>query len=596
MRTQSPHEPPAEMAYLIVAHHQPAHLARLIRAMDLKNNHFFIHIDKNAALEPFAAAVPRQANIVFLTDRVPVSWGTLSIVLAVLKLLHAAVASNRAFKYYTLLSGSDYPIKDRREIDARLQDSDRQFIRIDRKLAGEPRNAHFRFIERLPPGTYFGDLIPYHGSMYWSLTADCVRFILAFLNENPGFIDLHQCVFAPDEIFFHSIVKASPFAEAIVHDFERGPCADHVHHANHYIDWAGKRQRDNLTLDERDLQDLLASDALFARKFHQERSRRLLDLIDDHVHAIGQVQGELPRLSEGGGERANLPAVSCFCLTYARPRVLEEAIHSFLQQDYAGPKEMIVLNDYADQTLVFDHPEVRVINVPRRFRSLGEKLNAAVALASHDLLFAWDDDDIYLPHRLSFSVARFEPRKGFFKAESAWVWNDQALSGPMQNIFHAGSCWSRGLFDAVRGYPAEGSGCDQIFEARLAAAFPGSIAPWAVTPSEIYYVYRWAGTGSYHLSVQGGAQIERSRKYAEVAAYVEQRAAAGEIPRGQIALQPCWRADYRQLAAVQMASLAEDGAEDRAGGWGAGEREVISAAAEDLHRTSTLQPIQGGNE
>lgn len=96
----------------------------------------------------------------------------------------------------------------------------------------------------------------------------------------------------------------------------------------------------------------------------------------------------------------NLPAVSCFCLTYGRHRILEEAIQSFLQQDYAGPREMIVLNDYADQTLAFDHPEVQVINLPRRFRTLGEKLNAAVALASHDLLFVWDDDDIYLPHRL----------------------------------------------------------------------------------------------------------------------------------------------------------------------------------------------------
>jgi hypothetical protein len=280
----SPHEPPAEMAYLIVAHHQPEHLARLLRAMDQENSRFFIHIDQNAAIEPFEAAVPRQANIVFLRDRVPVRWGELGVVLAVLKLLRTAVASNRAFKYYTLLSGSDYPIKDRREIHGRLQASSRQFIRIDRKLVGEPRNAHFRFIERLPPGTYFGDLIPYHGSMYWSLTAGCVHFILAFLDENPGFIDLHQHVFAPDEIFFHSIVKASPFAKAIVHDFERGTCADNLHHANHYIDWAGRRQRENLTLDERDFQDLLASEALFARKFHQERSRLLLDLIDEHVH------------------------------------------------------------------------------------------------------------------------------------------------------------------------------------------------------------------------------------------------------------------------------------------------------------------------
>jgi len=286
LRSSPAGEPPAELAYLIVAHHQPEHLARLLRAMDQENSYFFIHVDKKAAIAPFKAAVPRQANVVFLPDRVAVHWGKLSIVRAVLKLLRAAVGSGRAFRYYTLLSGSDYPIKDRREIHARLCSSNRQFIRIDRKLVGEPKNAHFRFIERLPPGTYFGDLIPYHGSMYWSLTADCIRFILTFLNENPGFIDLHRHVFAPDEILFHSLVRASPFAEAILHDFERGTCADDVHHANHYIDWTATNWCGPSTLDERDLPALLASEALFARKFDQERSRRLLALIDDQVHGL----------------------------------------------------------------------------------------------------------------------------------------------------------------------------------------------------------------------------------------------------------------------------------------------------------------------
>ncbi|HEY0602798.1 MAG TPA: hypothetical protein VGD58_07800 [Herpetosiphonaceae bacterium] len=69
------------------------------------------------------------------------------------------------------------------------------------------------------------------------------------------------------------------------------------------------------------------------------------------------------------------PAVSCICLTYARPELLEEAVYSFLQQEYPGLKELIVLNDYAEQTLMFDHPEVRVINLPWRFRTVGEKRN-----------------------------------------------------------------------------------------------------------------------------------------------------------------------------------------------------------------------------
>jgi len=175
----------------------------------------------------------------------------------------------------------------------------------------------------------------------------------------------------------------------------------------------------------------------------------------------------------------NQPPVSCFCLTYGRPRLLEEAIHSFLQQDYAGPKEMIVLNDYADQILELDHPEVRVINLPKRFRTLGEKMNTAVALASHDVLFTWDDDDIYLPHRLRFSTASFDPSKGFFKAASAWMWSDDSLSGPAQNRFHAASCWSRALFDTIGGYAADGSGTDAIFERQLEARFPGATAPFA---------------------------------------------------------------------------------------------------------------------
>ena len=42
------------------------------------------------------------------------------------------------------------------------------------------------------------------------------------------------------------------------------------------------------------------------------------------------------------------PAVSCICPTYGRPELLEEAIYCFLLQDYPGPKELIVLNDYAE--------------------------------------------------------------------------------------------------------------------------------------------------------------------------------------------------------------------------------------------------------
>jgi hypothetical protein len=273
--------------------------------------------------------------------------------------------------------------------------------------------------------------------------------------------------------------------------------------------------------------------------------------------AASAVSEPVPAPGPQAARQSTLPPVSCICLTYARPELLEEAIESFLRQDYRGPKELIVLNDYAAQTLVFAHPEVRVINLPRRFRTVGEKMNAAVALASHDLLFVWDDDDIFLPHRLSFSVERFDPRKGFFKADRAWFWNDAALSGPVKNLFHVGSCWSRRLFDAVRGYPAEGNGSDLLFEQRLARQFPGSVRPDAIAPEEIYYLYRWGGTGSYHLSAFGELRIGANVGMREVEAFVQQRAARGEIRRGVIPLEPGWKTDYQELVSRHLATQAE---------------------------------------
>src|SRR5687767_5015623 len=116
-----------------------------------------------------------------------------------------------------------------------------------------------------------------------------------------------------------------------------------------------------------------------------------------------------------------LPSISCMCLTFGRPRfLLEESIFSFLVQDYAGEKQLLVLNDFDRQHIVFDHPDVTVVNYPERFATVGDKRNAAVALCRHDLIAVWDDDDISLPHRLRVSVERYRSSKRFFKPSRAF--------------------------------------------------------------------------------------------------------------------------------------------------------------------------------
>jgi hypothetical protein len=69
----------------------------------------------------------------------------------------------------------------------------------------------------------------------------------------------------------------------------------------------------------------------------------------------------------------NLLPISCKCITYGRVDLLEESLYSFLNQNYDGDSEMLIVNDYPEQKLYFDHPKVRIINLDKTFETIGEK-------------------------------------------------------------------------------------------------------------------------------------------------------------------------------------------------------------------------------
>ncbi len=312
-----------------------------------------------------------------------------------------------------------------------------------------------------------------------------------------------------------------------------------------------KSAQENVTLDVVQL-DIDAELDAYERAFQELADSAA---VQDVFQRMGAVAAEAtpPDQAQGSDSAATAntwaaqltdpPPVTCICPTYGRVALLEEAIESFLRQDYPGPKELIVLNDYEGQTLEFDHPDVRVINVPRRFHSVGEKYKAAAALASHDLIFVWHDDDIYLPHRLSYSVTHLDAKKAFFKADKAWFWNGGKLSGPDANLFHGGSCWRRELFVQVQGYPHIGNRYDLEFEQLCRSAAPTAVHVQSIKPVDIYYLYRWQATGSYHFSTMGTDGQEEGK----VVGYVAGQATRGEIPLGQVQLQPQWKSDYGVL-------------------------------------------------
>ena len=229
-----------------------------------------------------------------------------------------------------------------------------------------------------------------------------------------------------------------------------------------------------------------------------------------------------------------LPRVSCQCITYGRTTLLDESVESFLRQDYPGESELVILNDLPDLRLQFKHPRVRVVNLPCRLRTVGEKRNACVALCTGEVIFPWDDDDISLPHRISYSLSRMADRR-YYKADRFWYWASGHIKPPpRKGVAHAMSCWAVEFFDEVGGYPHIQSGQDTGLEERFQG--PDRIVE-AIDSADVYYIYRFPGTHSYHLSAHG-----HGHGYDEAARHVDRAGMAGDYE-----IAPTWRQDYLQL-------------------------------------------------
>jgi hypothetical protein len=178
-------------------------------------------------------------------------------------------------------------------------------------------------------------------------------------------------------------------------------------------------------------------------------------------------------------------------------------------------------------------PEVHVFNIPRRFRTIGEKRNACCGLCTGEVIVPWDDDDIHLPWRLSYSLQQMKNRQ-YFKPDKLWYWTEGKVS-LRKAVAHAMGAWSKELFDKVGGYDHIQSGQDQTIETDLRYVED--------TPVEnAFYIYRFPGTGSYHLSAHGfGKGFEEAKKFVDA-----------KVPKGRYVLKPQWRADYVELVSQQM--------------------------------------------
>lgn len=268
-------------AYLIIAHREFALLQCLVKTLDDERNDIFIHFDKKVLDIPQLTV--KKAGLFLTKERIDVRWGDISVVEAEYALFAEAV-NQGSYHYYHLLSGVDMPLKGQDEIYRFFNvHQGKEFIGFSQYNYVEEveRKAHkyhlfprdfkftgggtsllkkalrFLFIRAQYVMRYKRNkgLVFKKGTQWVSVTHEFVKYLLAKKQE---VMKTYHHTFCSDEIYKQTLCWHSPFQSHLYNPHDEGTgCMRKIGWANGQLtDWK-----------EKDHDQLIESDALFARKF-----------------------------------------------------------------------------------------------------------------------------------------------------------------------------------------------------------------------------------------------------------------------------------------------------------------------------------------
>lgn len=287
-------------AYLILAHKNLGQLKRLIKLLDDPRNDIFVHLDsKNRDFnEADWRDAAKLSHLEFISPRLNVNWGGVSIMRAELNLLEAATR-REAYDYYHLLSGQDLPIKTQDEIhdffDAHLGKEFLNYWEFKKSTL-----SRFRYYTIFPEGEgRFRTRIVNHffkglqmavgfrinrdvdfrfGSQWFSITDALARYAV---EQRPWLEKVFRHTSTCDEIFLPTLVWSSRFKENLYHP-EAVKSQKEVNMSNmRFIDWTrGESIRHPWTFKADDYALLMETPHLFARKFDENIDAEIISKIE----------------------------------------------------------------------------------------------------------------------------------------------------------------------------------------------------------------------------------------------------------------------------------------------------------------------------
>lgn len=276
-----------KIAHLILAHKDPAQIERLLNALSHPSFHFYLHIDKKTALQPFDFLAKRP-DTTLIKNRVKIYWAGYGTIQATLNGFKEI--SGTDYDYVNVISGQDFPIKSSEAIYQYI-DSRKgyEFITcesIDDEWAeAAHRIKKYHFINWKIPGKFrmealINKILPERkyplehkvvGRANWfTITKAAATYIIQFLKEHPEIVRYYKYCWGADEFIFSTALYNSAFQQNI--------CNNLV-----YVDWTGQTKGHPRVLNMHDLPKLQQSDKLFARKIDATYNEEIITALEQWI-------------------------------------------------------------------------------------------------------------------------------------------------------------------------------------------------------------------------------------------------------------------------------------------------------------------------
>jgi hypothetical protein len=295
-----------KLAFLISAHTDAKHLARLVGSLP-EESEFFVHIDAKSDIAPFIRAITDD-RVHFLSHREDVIWGSWIEVRYQMELIRAALRRDTVFDYLITLSGMDYPLWSNARIVGFLSENrGKQFLQGMRVMKDDPKSHMYRQYRMLSCVHWKNGSIGsklrvamrslvsaigirkplefnvggkhyslYKGAAWWAITPALANYVLESYDNNAELDSYFETSFCPAETFVQTVAFNSAFADRCILTaghfttlYDLTPLT--------YIDYNPVVQ----VLTEKYLDTLKSCGKMFCRKVCTGKSDGLMKLIDE---------------------------------------------------------------------------------------------------------------------------------------------------------------------------------------------------------------------------------------------------------------------------------------------------------------------------